>query len=140
MGRQPAWLCCDNWCSTHQHFRAGSRIHVYKFKQAGGRLDLESDTFNQLKPGLSSYADDPDAAARSLQPLLDVALQTVPDNLQVGDLHASGVGPVTEFVTRLALQAYGVSLARDRYCSYFETGQIAKSSPASAEAPMLLEL
>ena len=51
---------------------------------------------------------------------------TVPDNLQVGDLHASRVGPVTEFVTMLTVQVYGVSLARDRYCSYSETGKIKK--------------
>ncbi|KAK9807066.1 hypothetical protein WJX72_012473 [[Myrmecia] bisecta] len=61
----------------------GSRVHVYKFiSAADGRLELESDTFEQLKPGLSSHADDPQAAAESLKPLLDVALKTVPEDLQ----------------------------------------------------------
>lgn len=48
-----------------------------------GRLDLDTDTFESLKPGLSSYKDDPDAAAQSLDPLLETALKTVPDELQV---------------------------------------------------------
>ncbi|KAG2445302.1 hypothetical protein HYH02_008769 [Chlamydomonas schloesseri] len=60
----------------------GSRIHVFKFEQAGGELKLISDTFEQLKPGLSSYADSPEKAAASLQPLIDTALKTVPQNLQ----------------------------------------------------------
>lgn len=61
----------------------GSRIHVFKFEQDGGQLKLISDTFEQLKPGLSSYADDPAQAAASLQPLLETALKTVPAELQV---------------------------------------------------------
>ncbi|GLI70304.1 hypothetical protein VaNZ11_015254 [Volvox africanus] len=60
----------------------GSRIHVFKFEQTDGDLKLISDTFEQLKPGLSSYADDPAKAAASLQPLLDTALKTVPAALQ----------------------------------------------------------
>ncbi|GLC70971.1 hypothetical protein PLESTF_001056400 [Pleodorina starrii] len=60
----------------------GSRIHVFKFEQLEGQLKLISDTFEQLKPGLSSYADDPAKAAASLQPLIDTALKTVPAGLQ----------------------------------------------------------
>lgn len=67
----------------------GSRVHVFRFTDLGGQLDLESDTFEQLKPGLSSYADDPPAAAQSLEPLLKVALDTVPADLQV---HARPLG------------------------------------------------
>ena len=62
----------------------GSRIHVFKFTAQHGTLDLESDTFEQLKPGLSSYADNPTAASASLEPLMKVALSTVPASLQVG--------------------------------------------------------
>ncbi|KAG2502069.1 hypothetical protein HYH03_000562 [Edaphochlamys debaryana] len=60
----------------------GSRVHVFKFEQKNGELTLISDTFEQLKPGLSSFADDPAKGAASLQPLLDTALKTVPANLQ----------------------------------------------------------
>jgi apyrase len=62
----------------------GSRIHVFKFTKAGQELKLISDTFMQLKPGLSSYRDEPDKAAASLKPLLDKALATVPKDLHVG--------------------------------------------------------
>jgi len=62
----------------------GSRVHVFKFERAhGGELKLISDTFEQLKPGLSSFADDPRAAVESLGPLMKVALATVPKELQV---------------------------------------------------------
>jgi apyrase len=61
----------------------GSRVHVFKFEVENGSLQLVSDTFEQLKPGLSAYPDDPEAAAASLKPLLDVAMKTVPGDLQV---------------------------------------------------------
>ena len=58
-------------------------MHVYSFKKNKGQLDLENDTFEQLKPGLSSYQDDPQKAAESLEPLMRIALDTVPKHLQV---------------------------------------------------------
>jgi apyrase len=60
----------------------GSRVHVYKFELVDGRLDLHTDTFESLKPGLSSYDSDAAGAAKSLDPLLQTALKTVPDELQ----------------------------------------------------------
>lgn len=57
----------------------GSRVHVFKFNLANkGELELEFDEFDQLKPGLSSYPDKPDDAAKFLQPLLKVAMDNVP--------------------------------------------------------------
>jgi len=57
----------------------GSRVHVFRFGHApSGALELEDDTFKAVKPGLSSHAGDPAGAAASLQPLLDLALATVP--------------------------------------------------------------
>ena len=64
-------------------------MHVYRFLQKGGQLDLQSDTFEQLKPGLSSYADVPEEAAKSLVPLLETALKTVPAELQASPCPAS---------------------------------------------------
>jgi len=39
----------------------GSRIHVYKFKRSSdkGVHQLLDELFEQTKPGLSSYKDDP---------------------------------------------------------------------------------
>jgi len=61
----------------------GSRIHIFKFQKAGTQLLLQSDGFHQLKPGLSSFADNPQAAADSLKPLMEEALKAVPMELQV---------------------------------------------------------
>lgn len=62
----------------------GSRIHVYRFNNCGSTPELENEVFEQTKPkeggsGLSSYKEDAEAAARSLDPLMEVALQSVPD-------------------------------------------------------------
>ena len=57
----------------------GSRIHIFQFLEgAGGALQLQFDKFNQLQPGLSSYAEEPPKAAKSLEPLLALAEATIP--------------------------------------------------------------
>ncbi|KAJ4721207.1 Apyrase [Melia azedarach] len=63
---------------------SGSRVHVYCFDE---NLDLlpignELELFVQTKPGLSAYANDPQAAANSLVPLLDKAEGVVPQALR----------------------------------------------------------
>lgn len=65
----------------------GTRIHVFSYRidlnsvnQA--RLILEKDHFYQVKPGLSSYNDNPEEAAISIIPLLDVANQVIPVHLR----------------------------------------------------------
>ncbi|KAK0719793.1 nucleoside phosphatase family-domain-containing protein [Lasiosphaeris hirsuta] len=66
----------------------GSRIHVYKFNNCGPSPELEDEFFMQTakiegqSSGLSAYADDPEAAAKSLDPLLQAALEKVPDKLK----------------------------------------------------------
>lgn len=62
----------------------GSRIHVYRFNNCGSTPELEDEVFKQTEKkaggsGLSSYKDDPEAAARSLDPLMDEAVAHVPD-------------------------------------------------------------
>jgi guanosine-diphosphatase len=59
----------------------GSRIHVYKFNNCGAAPELEGEVlFKQTKKiegqssGLSAYEDDPEAAAKSLDPLLEAAI------------------------------------------------------------------
>ncbi|KAL2259833.1 hypothetical protein VTK26DRAFT_6345 [Humicola hyalothermophila] len=67
----------------------GSRIHVYKFNNCDAAPELEGEVlFKQTQKiegkssGLSAYADDPEAAAKSLDPLLDAALEVVPEKLK----------------------------------------------------------
>jgi apyrase len=57
----------------------GSRVHAFAFSASrNGGLELLSDTFEQLKPGLSSFADTPAEGAASLRPLLEKALAAIP--------------------------------------------------------------
>ncbi|CAE6411164.1 unnamed protein product [Rhizoctonia solani] len=60
----------------------GSRIHVYKFNNCNPTPSLEYEVFKMNRPGLSSYKNDPVAAAQSLDELLDVAVKTVPKEFQ----------------------------------------------------------
>src|SRR5271154_4686197 len=60
----------------------GSRIHVYKFHNCFEAPTLEHETFEQIKPGLSSYANSPEKAAESLDELLDIAVAEIPKELQ----------------------------------------------------------
>ncbi|KAL4978353.1 nucleoside phosphatase GDA1/CD39 [Aspergillus desertorum] len=62
----------------------GSRIHVYKFNNCGSTPELEHEEFKQTErkeggSGLSSYREDAEGAAKSLDPLMAVAMSTVPD-------------------------------------------------------------
>ena len=62
----------------------GSRVHVYEFSaDEHGSVRLLWEHFQQLKPGLSSFANQPEAAANSLEPLLLAALRRVPAAVQV---------------------------------------------------------
>ncbi|KAJ5507965.1 hypothetical protein N7527_010108 [Penicillium freii] len=63
----------------------GSRIHVYRFNNCGPTPELENEVFEQTKKkeggssGLSSYGEDAEGAALSLDPLMDVAVKSVPE-------------------------------------------------------------
>jgi apyrase len=59
----------------------GSRVHVFKFEGEGEELTLLDSTFKAIEPGLSSFASDPEAAGKSLIPLLEEAKAFVPDGI-----------------------------------------------------------
>eukprot|EP01023_Acetabularia_acetabulum_P037852 TRINITY_DN3613_c0_g1_i1.p1 TRINITY_DN3613_c0_g1~~TRINITY_DN3613_c0_g1_i1.p1 ORF type:complete len:482 (-),score=89.00 TRINITY_DN3613_c0_g1_i1:410-1855(-) len=60
---------------------SGSRVHVYEFQSGeNGQFSLKDELFEQLKPGLSSYAGNPQEAADSLQPLIDKSIERVPES------------------------------------------------------------
>lgn len=65
----------------------GSRIHVYKFNNCGPTPYLEEETFKMTEKkvdgsGLSSYKEDAEGAAKSLDVLMDEAMKVVPDTLK----------------------------------------------------------
>ncbi|KAI9314592.1 nucleoside phosphatase family-domain-containing protein [Dichotomocladium elegans] len=60
---------------------SGSRIHVYRFNYCREEPELEDEVFYPIQPGLSSYENDPEGAAKSLDELMEVALQNVPKEL-----------------------------------------------------------
>ncbi|OBZ81096.1 Guanosine-diphosphatase, partial [Choanephora cucurbitarum] len=76
---------CQKYALMVDAGSTGSRIHVYKFHQCSHEeaVKLEEEAlFEQTIPGLSAYPDNPQAAAESLDILLDKALQIVPPSLQ----------------------------------------------------------
>ncbi|ODV79279.1 uncharacterized protein CANTADRAFT_90368 [Suhomyces tanzawaensis NRRL Y-17324] len=60
----------------------GSRVHVYEFDTCQAPPKLLKEEFKMLNPGLSSFDTDTKGAAASLDPLLKVALETVPKDKQ----------------------------------------------------------
>src|SRR3954462_10889550 len=65
----------------------GSRIHVYRFNNCGPTPELEDEMFKQTEKmeggsGLSRYKADAEGAAQSLDPLMEAAMEAVPDNLK----------------------------------------------------------
>lgn len=61
----------------------GSRVLAYEFHKGylDGRLVLDSEIFKEIKPGLSSFRDSPDAGAKTISALLDEARIFVPKAL-----------------------------------------------------------
>lgn len=63
----------------------GSRIHVYKFNNCGPIPELEKEEFKMTEKsvgGLSAFKNDPVGAAKSLDALMAVAMEHVPDSLK----------------------------------------------------------
>ncbi|KAI9796082.1 MAG: Guanosine-diphosphatase [Piccolia ochrophora] len=65
----------------------GSRIHVYRFNNCGPTPELENEVFMMTEKkaggsGLSSFKDDAEGAAKSLDGLMQKAVETVPDSLK----------------------------------------------------------
>ena len=65
----------------------GSRIHVYRFNNCGPTPELEEEFFKMTEPkekgsGLSSYKEDAEGAAKSLDVLMNYAVENVPENMR----------------------------------------------------------
>ncbi|KAK9072685.1 hypothetical protein SSX86_009120 [Deinandra increscens subsp. villosa] len=63
---------------------SGSRVHAFCFDESMALVHIgdKIQLFEQVWPGLSSYAGDPKAAADSLLPLLEKAEDVVPKDMQ----------------------------------------------------------
>nr|XP_039260665.1 ectonucleoside triphosphate diphosphohydrolase 5-like isoform X2 [Styela clava] len=60
----------------------GSRVHVYRFISYGNSQPvLQDEVFEQVKPGLSSYADRPVDGVKSIESLLDIARRSIPEEM-----------------------------------------------------------
>uniref|UniRef100_A0A7S1TM44 Apyrase n=1 Tax=Erythrolobus australicus TaxID=1077150 RepID=A0A7S1TM44_9RHOD len=60
----------------------GSRMHTFKFLRRNGKMELLNEDFLPIKPGLSSYKDEPEKAGASLRPLLERSKNLVPPHLR----------------------------------------------------------
>ncbi|MCD9644570.1 Apyrase [Datura stramonium] len=71
----------DHYAVIFDAGSTGSRVHVFRFNQKLELLPIGNNVefFMATNPGLSSYAEDPKAAANSLEPLLEGAEGAVRD-------------------------------------------------------------
>ncbi|XP_026482349.1 ectonucleoside triphosphate diphosphohydrolase 5-like [Ctenocephalides felis] len=60
----------------------GSRVVAYEFERHGNKLKLLREQFNKTRPGLSSYAQNPDEGAKSIMQLIDNIQDFVPAYLK----------------------------------------------------------
>jgi hypothetical protein len=60
---------------------SGSRLHLMQYSTPSASIPIIKDIFSEsIKPGLSSYASQPDNAGASLKPLFDDAMTTLKKN------------------------------------------------------------
>lgn len=60
----------------------GTRVHIFKFEMINGEAPkLDEEIFRSIKPGLSSYADEPEKCSAGIVNLLEVAQSSVPPSL-----------------------------------------------------------
>ncbi|ELU05971.1 hypothetical protein CAPTEDRAFT_31794, partial [Capitella teleta] len=59
----------------------GSRIHVFEFVDQGEGKPPKylREAFEEIKPGLSSFAETPEKGAKSLVELLEIANRVIPE-------------------------------------------------------------
>uniref|UniRef100_A0A914CUJ0 Uncharacterized protein n=1 Tax=Acrobeloides nanus TaxID=290746 RepID=A0A914CUJ0_9BILA len=79
-------------CDTKKFYAAvidggstGTRLHLFKFKHnpeiEHSMFELKKETFKELKPGLSSFCDNPEMAAENIRHLIMLAKKAVPKEL-----------------------------------------------------------
>lgn len=96
---------------------SGSRVHVYHFNNCERSPRLMGERFEMLEPGLSSYENDPTAAAKSLDNLLEIAVSNVPPDLQkctpIAVKATAGLRKIGEEKSKMILDAVKAHLEKD---------------------------
>ncbi|KAK6533452.1 Guanosine-diphosphatase [Orbilia ellipsospora] len=77
---KPSGGSCTRYVLMIDAGSSGSRIHVYRFNTCTKTPELENEDFMMIKGGLSKYGDNPESAAQSLDSLMKLAVEKVPDN------------------------------------------------------------
>ncbi|AET39038.1 guanosine diphosphatase Ecym_3567 [Eremothecium cymbalariae DBVPG len=95
----------------------GSRVHVYEFNTCVEPPKLLKEYFKQLKPGLSSFDTDADGAAKSLDPLLDFAVENIPKDMRrcspIAVKATAGLRLLGEEKSKKILEAVALHLEKD---------------------------
>ncbi|KAJ3684288.1 hypothetical protein LUZ61_013452 [Rhynchospora tenuis] len=63
---------------------SGTRVHVFRFDENIDLLQIDGqlEIYAKVSPGLSTYAENPQEAASSIVPLLEKAVNAIPENLR----------------------------------------------------------
>jgi apyrase len=72
----------ENYAVVIDAGSTGSRVHVFRFKNMAGVNVLKDEVFKAIKPGLKAFALEPDVAAKTLEPLMQTAMENVPEKFR----------------------------------------------------------
>ncbi|KAJ4807369.1 Ectonucleoside triphosphate diphosphohydrolase 5 [Rhynchospora pubera] len=63
---------------------SGTRVHLFRFDENIDLLQIDGqlEIYAKVSPGLSTYAENPQEAASSIVPLLEKAVNAIPENLR----------------------------------------------------------
>ncbi len=81
--RSPATKFTSKYAVVFDAGSTGSRVHVYEFQFCGQTLlHLVDEVFEHVKPGLSSFSEQPQSAVNSIVPLMRQAWRRVPRDMR----------------------------------------------------------
>ncbi|KAK7103275.1 hypothetical protein V1264_018207 [Littorina saxatilis] len=69
------------FCVVFDAGSTGSRVHIYRWRFEDNGVQLVKEVYRWVTPGLSDFVHKPEAITDNIQPLIDVAMETVPASL-----------------------------------------------------------